>query len=135
MTEQEVIKEPWQTEVNAENHVHTNGQYTNLILNDYKGQVGIKGGDWIKVRKHNEFNGPYTQEKEGQYGKYNMHMMKVMVGDQEASFVSFSDQEAEAFENVAGLGDLIGISKKKYTYVDKRGIERVKEELVFKKLE
>lgn len=132
---QEIIKEAFQEKVNAEDYVHQNGQYTNLVLNDYKGHTGIKAGEYIQVTKHNEHNGAYTVEKEGQYGPYNMHMMKVLVNGNEASFVSFHDNEAKAFEDVAGLEDPIEISKKKYTYVDGRGTERVKEELVFRKVE
>ena len=132
---QEIIKEAFLEKVNAEDYVHTNGQYTNLVLNTYKGTEGIKAGQYIQVKKHNEHNGPYTIEKQGQYGPYNMHMIKVLVNGNEASFVTFSDQEAKAFEEVAGLEDTIEISKKKYTYVDARGTERVKEELVFRKVE
>lgn len=132
---QEIIKEPFQEKVNAEDYVHQNGQYTNLILNDYQGKQGIKPGEYLQVKKHNEYNGAYTTEKQGQYGPYNMHMMKVKVNGQEASFVSFNDHEAQQFEDVAGLDDAIEISKKKYTYVDGRGTERVKEEIVFRKVE
>ena len=137
---EEIIKEAFQTERNAEDFVQQNGQYTNLILNDYKGQTGIKAGEYIRVQKHPQYNAAYTNERQatGKDGKsftYNMHQAKVMVGDKEASFVTFNDDEARAFEDVAGLDDTIEISKKKYTYVDGRGKEQVKEELVFRKVE
>lgn len=135
MTEKEVIKEPFQEEIKAETLVHKNGQYTNIYLNDYKGHKGLRPGQFITVKKHDQFNEPRTLQKDGQYGPYNLHMCTVVVGDQDATFVTFQDREAESFTEVAGLEDTIQISKQKYTYVDARGTERVKEELVFRKVE
>lgn len=131
----EIIKEAWQTEINPKTLVKKNGNYTNIHLNSYKGSPGMNAGEFITVKKDDEYNGPFSQERDGQYGKYFMHSCKVIVDGEKATFVTFNDNEAQAFEDVAGLEDTIQISKEKYTYVDGRGTERVKEELKFRKVE
>jgi len=144
MADEEVIKPAWDNEKPAYEHLNVNGQYTNLTLNDYKGNPGIKPGEFISVKKHPNFAEPRAHEKEGQYGPYTMYTANVIAEDEngeehEASFVTFQDDEAEAFTNVAGVDEPIQISKEKITYVTGKGTdyerERVRERLVFRKAE
>lgn len=131
MKEVRVITPAWETEVDANDFVHTNGKYTNLVLNTYQGKAGIAPGQFITVNKHPEYGEPRTFQKQGQYGPYNMHSATVIVGDKEASFVTFSDEEAAAF-TAFDVGSTIQISKEEFSYVDAKGTKRIKERLVFR---
>lgn len=133
MSEQEIIKEAFQEEIPASDIIHTSGKYTNIYFRDYRGFKGLKPGQFVTVNKHGDYLEPKTLVKEGPYGPYNIHMCNLTVDGTDVSFVTFDDKESESFVNTGGLGDKIQISKKKYTYLDKKGVEKVKEELVFRK--
>ena len=134
MTEK-IIESAWQTEIDAATKLHQNGQYTNLMLNEYKGVAGIAPGEFLTVRKDDQYAEPFANTKTGQYGEYTMYNTSVMVGDKKASFIMFNDEEAASFTAAGGVGDTIQISKEEFSYVDKKKNKRIKERLVFRPLE
>lgn len=133
---QEIIKEAFQTEINVEAVSVQNGEYNNIYLTEYNSSPGMKPGEYITVNKDSD-NALCTPFREGEnkWGKkWSLKNAYVQVGDKKYSIGLFNDA-ADAFDATGGIGDKIQISKKKYTYVDTRGTERVKEELVFRKVE
>ena len=133
---QEIIKEAFQTEIDIETITKQNGEYNNTYLSEYNGVPGLKPGEYITVNKHPD-NALCHKFREGtnQWGKeWVLKNAFVRVGDKEYSIGLFNEA-ADNFDNTGGVGEPIQISKKKYTYVDGRGTERVKEELVFRKVE
>lgn len=131
MSEERIITAAWEVEADPGTFIAKNGQYTNLVLNSYKGVEGLKPGEFITVKKDAEYGEAYTTKKEGQYGPFNIHSCTVWVGDQKATFVTFSDQEAEEFAGY-DAGATIQISKEEFSYVDKKGTKRLKERLLFR---
>lgn len=141
MAQETVMKPAFQTHVDATTKIKTSGQYTNLIVKDYpkREEVGLAPGEFLTVTKDPQYAEPYTKEKSFGSGDRawtsNMHMFTVFVGDQKASFISFSDAEAKEFTEAGGVGETIQIGCEEFNYVNKKGQKMIDTRLRFRRAE
>jgi len=85
---------------------------------------------FIIVEK-DKYNAPYKKDM----GTYQMLTFSVKYKDTECTFVSFTEELEEQWEEVAGIGDKVKIIHSKEMYVDKKKVDRVRHNISFEKVD
>jgi len=95
---------------------------------DLKRLGSVSEEEFIIVEK-DKYVAPYVKDM----GTFIMHTFSVKYKNKSCTFVSFDEKLAEEWENLGGLGDNVKIIAKKEAYVDKKGIDRIKQSVRFEK--